>query len=68
MRTYLDCVPCFFKQALDVSKLCSADEFKQKKVLDQVAAVLPHMKMLVFVSWIKLHRLYQVVRRSQGLF
>jgi damage-control phosphatase, subfamily I len=40
MKTYLDCIPCFFKQALEASRIAGADEKTQKKVLDQLAAIL----------------------------
>lgn len=33
MRTYLDCVPCFFKQALDAARLTGAKTATQKKIL-----------------------------------
>ena len=31
MRTYLDCVPCFFTQALKAARIAGADENMQKK-------------------------------------
>ncbi|MBU3933560.1 MAG: DUF89 family protein [Candidatus Omnitrophica bacterium] len=33
MKTYLDCIPCFFKQALDAAKLAGANKSTQKKIL-----------------------------------
>lgn len=41
MKTYLDCIPCFYRQALDAGRLAFADEETQKKILDKVAGVLP---------------------------
>jgi len=41
MRTYLDCIPCFFKQALESARLAGAGRKKQKRILDELAAVLP---------------------------
>lgn len=41
MRTYLDCIPCFFKQALEAARLSGADEREQKKILDRVARIVP---------------------------
>ena len=40
MRTYLDCYPCFLRQALDAARLAGADERQQKTVLDRVLDVL----------------------------
>jgi hypothetical protein len=37
MKTYLDCVPCFFKQALQAARLAGVDVATQKKVLDELA-------------------------------
>lgn len=41
MRTYLECIPCFFRQALEASALAGADEALRKKILDKVAEALP---------------------------
>ncbi|MBA7511603.1 hypothetical protein ES705_03599 [subsurface metagenome] len=43
MRTYLECIPCFFKQALEASKLSKADETTQKKVLDELSRLIPEI-------------------------
>ena len=40
MKTYLDCHPCFLRQALDAARLAGADEQQQKAVLDRVCDVL----------------------------
>jgi len=36
MKTHLDCIPCFFKQALEASRLAGAEKGQQKKILDKV--------------------------------
>ena len=41
MKTYLECIPCFFKQALEASKLSGANSRAQKKILDAVALTIP---------------------------
>lgn len=38
MRTYLDCIPCFFKQALEAARMAGAGEDVQKKILDSLAS------------------------------
>ncbi len=40
MKTYLDCIPCFFKQALEASRIAGADENIQRRILDAVAETL----------------------------
>ena len=47
MKTYLDCIPCFFKQALEASRLAGVDEETQKSILDEVSRVLPDISMHV---------------------
>ena len=45
MKTYLECIPCFFKQALDASVLTGADEKKQKKIIDEVSKLIPNFSL-----------------------
>ena len=40
MKTYLDCYPCFLRQALDAARMAGAGEGQQKVVLDRVLDVL----------------------------
>ena len=35
MRTYLDCLPCFLKQALEAARIAGVDEATQKKILNK---------------------------------
>ena len=41
MRTYLDCIPCFFAQALKAARITGADESMQKEILDEVSKLVP---------------------------
>ena len=41
MRTYLDCIPCFFTQALKAARIAGADGNMQKKILDEVSKLVP---------------------------
>jgi len=40
MKTYLDCIPCFFNQALRAGRIATDDEKKIKKLLDEIGMVL----------------------------
>jgi len=40
MKTYLECIPCFFKQALEASRIAGTSEKRQKKILIEVAKAL----------------------------
>jgi len=41
MKTYLECIPCFFKQALEAARLSGANSRTQKRILDAVALNIP---------------------------
>jgi len=41
MKTYLDCIPCFFFFFLEEARMATQDEVKQKKVLVKIAEVIP---------------------------
>lgn len=45
MKTYLDCIPCFFRQVLEAVRLAGGDEDRQKKALDELAFFLPHISL-----------------------
>jgi uncharacterized protein with ATP-grasp and redox domains len=40
MRTYLDCYPCFLRQALDAARRAGVDDTRQRAVLDRVLEAL----------------------------
>ncbi len=66
MKTYLDCIPCFFKQALFAARVAVDDEEKIKHVLDRIG---------MLVSEIPLHlsppetgrEVYRAVREITGV-
>lgn len=43
MKTYLDCIPCFLKQALNAARASTTDEHKVKVVLNRVAGLVPYI-------------------------
>ena len=45
MKTYLECISCFFKQALEAARMAGADNKTQKSILDEVAKVIPNIKL-----------------------
>ena len=45
MRTYLDCIPCFFKQALEAGKIAGASKVIQKRILDKLAKDFPKFSL-----------------------
>jgi uncharacterized protein with ATP-grasp and redox domains len=65
MRSYLDCVPCFFKQALEASRLCGADEPTQKKILYDIALRLPDIPLASSPPEIA-RIIYGIIRKRTG--
>ncbi len=41
MKTYLECIPCFLTQALEMVKLVSRDKIEQKVLIDEIAKLIP---------------------------
>jgi len=47
MKTHLECIPCFFSQALGTARLAGADPDQQRKTLDELARMLPGFSFCV---------------------
>ena len=45
MRTYLDCIPCFFRQALEGARIAGLTPKLQKRIIDEFAAVIPKVSL-----------------------
>ncbi|MBN2280559.1 MAG: DUF89 family protein [Candidatus Marinimicrobia bacterium] len=45
MKTYLDCIPCFIKQALRVGRISTYDETKIKEILDHTGMLISKIPM-----------------------
>jgi len=41
MKTYLECIPCFLRQAIECARLAGLNEEDQKRVIDRVAEQIP---------------------------
>lgn len=65
MKTYLECIPCFLRQALDAAKLAGADKKTQKKILDDIACRLPSFSLNVSPPEIA-RTVYNVVEEYTG--
>jgi uncharacterized protein with ATP-grasp and redox domains len=65
MRTYLDCYPCFLRQALDAARLAGADGDRQKTILDQVLGVLQRSDLSSTPPEIG-NEIHRLVRREVG--
>jgi hypothetical protein len=45
MRTYLDCIPCFFRQALEGARIVKAPLKEQKQIVDGFARIIPKVSL-----------------------
>jgi hypothetical protein len=45
VRTYLDCIPCFFRQALEGSRIVRANPKQQKHIIDEFARKIPKISL-----------------------
>jgi len=65
MKTYLECIPCFFRQALEAAKLAGADKKTQKKILDEVSKKIPAFSLKLTPPEIA-RTVYGVVQKHTG--
>ncbi|MBN1756642.1 DUF89 family protein [bacterium] len=66
MKTYLDCIPCFFQQALLAARKATTDESKIREVLDAVAELMPSISLTASPPEIG-REVYRVVRKITGV-
>ncbi|MCD6219847.1 DUF89 family protein [Candidatus Calescamantes bacterium] len=66
MKTYLDCIPCFLKQALDASRIAGVEEFSQKKILNEVCKLIPKFPLNASPPQmgVKIHRIIRNITRN----
>jgi len=65
MKTYLDCIPCFFRQGLEAARMATEDEEKQRKVLDEIAKELPQIPINSTPPEMG-RKIHKIVRRIAG--
>jgi damage-control phosphatase, subfamily I len=45
MKTYIDCIPCFYRQAVEISRLANLDDVKIKKIIDEIGKIIAKSKL-----------------------
>jgi len=65
MKTYLDCYPCFLRQALDAARLAGANETQQGVILGRVLDLLRQLELSSTPPEIG-HRVHRIVRQEAG--
>ncbi len=66
MRTYLDCVPCFLRQALEAGRAAGCDAELQEEILRRVAAELPRLDFAAPPPAMG-QRIHRIVRALTGM-
>jgi len=66
MRTYLDCIPCFYRQALDTARIAGADEIKQKQIVDKISQLIPDFSLEASPPEMG-RKIYTLVRKITGV-
>ncbi|MFO8100925.1 MAG: ARMT1-like domain-containing protein [Dehalococcoidia bacterium] len=62
MKTYLECLPCFLRQALGAARAATDDPFIHRKVMDEVAGMIPGFPLDITPPEIAQH-VYRAVYR-----
>jgi uncharacterized protein with ATP-grasp and redox domains len=65
MKTCLECIPCFFRQALEAARLAGARPGAQRKVLVRLARALPDFSMASSPPEMG-RKIYKIVRQVTG--
>jgi len=65
LKIYLDCIPCFLRQALEAARRGTDDEDTHRRVLDSVASLLPKFPLYVTPPEIAQH-VYAIVADITG--
>ncbi len=45
MRTFLECIPCFLTQAIEMARLVTGNEIMHKKIIDEVSRIIPDFSL-----------------------
>ena len=65
MRTYFDCIPCFFRQALDSVRLVTDDEAVHEELLREVLRAVSEMDLRQSPPAMGQH-IHRLIRRLTG--
>ena len=65
MKTYLDCIPCFFRQALAAARMSTDDQTIHRRVLNSVSTMIPDLALDVTPPEIA-QKVYRMVYEITG--
>ncbi|MBU0533414.1 MAG: DUF89 family protein [Candidatus Omnitrophica bacterium] len=62
MKTYLDCIPCFLKQTIELARITGVDDKLQKKIIDEVCKIIPEFSFEASPPQMAV-KIHKIVRR-----
>jgi len=65
MKTYFDCIPCFFKQIIEVCRIMNLTDEETKKILDKLALHIPEIEMAASPPAIS-QFIYRMIKEQTG--
>jgi len=65
MKTAIECIPCFFRQAIEAADLLGASDRKKKQILDRVARAVPEFSLRSTPPEMA-QRIHAIVREATG--
>lgn len=65
MRTYLDCIPCFYNQALKTARIAGASEEDQREVLNKISELIPYFSLNTTPAEMG-RKVYRIVSKVTG--
>jgi len=66
MKAYLDCIPCFVRQALEAAKMATDNKTKQEKALKKVLSELGKTSLEGKIPSDISHKIHHIVRKVMG--
>ncbi len=65
MKTYIDCIPCFYRQIIDTARIAGADDKLIKKIIDK-SGVFIKQNGLNFSPPEIIGEIYQIIKNKTG--
>ncbi|MBN2544729.1 MAG: DUF89 family protein, partial [Spirochaetes bacterium] len=67
MKTYIDCIPCFYRQIIEASRLSGLDDKRIKKIIDKTGKII--LKSSINMTPPEIAGLiYKVVKKESGIY
>ena len=65
MKSYLDCIPCFYQQALKAARVAGANEDIQREVLNKLSEIIPDFSLSTTPAEMG-SKIYSLISKTTG--